>query len=280
MKTNVFLMSFMSVFAVMSADAAEEFSVVAVTEAKRAMPAAIFPDAAKQDLQKYMPGGTAPASMSSMLLKTGDETVLIDAGLGGADWVSTLEKNGVEAKKVKVILLTHFHGDHVGGLLDGNQRRFPNAKILSAKKEYEYWLPKNAPARNAQLETIRKAYGKDFSETFDFEDTVWTLGDVKVKAIDATGHTPGHTAFLISSPKKKLLIIGDLLHGAALQFPKPEICATYDVTPSDAVKSRKRVLDFSAENNVPIAGMHLPVPCIGTVKKDGKGGYEFRPVSE
>lgn len=78
----------------------------------------------------------------------------------------------------------------------------------------------------------------------------------KVVAMEAVGHTPGHTVFQVG----KLLIIGDLIHGAALQLEHPEICATYDMDKQEAIKTRKNLLQYARENGLVIAGMHLPVP--------------------
>jgi glyoxylase-like metal-dependent hydrolase (beta-lactamase superfamily II) len=128
----------------------------------------------------------------------------------------------------------------------------------------------------AQFGRIVGAYGDDFTK-FNFDDTVFENPLVKVKAMDAIGHTPGHAAFLIESKKtneNKLLIIGDVIHAAALQFPVPEACASFDQDKDKAAASRKRILDFAAQEKMFIGGMHLPSPSIGTVKKEGQG-YTF-----
>ena len=75
------------------------------------------------------------------------------------------------------------------------------------------------------------------------------------------------------------MVFGDLLHAAALQFPHPEICAKYDVNPEEAVKSRRRILDMAAEENIPVAGVHIPKPGMGFVKKNADGGYDFTPIN-
>lgn len=256
----------------------EDFKAVAINEVIRDMSKDIFSSSDPVVIKKYLPEGGAPASMSSFVLFGGDDVVLVDAGLGGANWINKLTDLGVKPEKIKLILLTHMHNDHIGGLLNGNTRRFPNAVVLSAKLEHDYWLPKNAKARTAQLEKIKTAYGNDFSKTFEFDEQVFANASMKITALDAVGHTPGHTAFLVESSKSRLLIVGDLLHAAALQFPVPDICSSYDMEPKNTVASRKRILDFAVKQNIPIGGMHFPAPNIGTVKSNGQGGYEFVPV--
>lgn len=256
----------------------DDFTVNVVVDVEREMSASIFPKTDPEILRKYMPDGKAPSTISTFLLRVGDEFVLFDTAFGSANWTKNLEKHGVKAEQIKLVILTHMHGDHVTGLLDGEKRRFPDAKVLSAKREYDYWLPRDGKIRTPQLEKIKKLYGDDFSETFEFDQTVYSNGNVRVKAIDAVGHTPGHTAFLIESDSKRFLIVADLLHAAALQFPNPGICPTYDMDSKKAVKSRRRILDFAAKEKLPIGGMHLPTPCIGTVEKNDSDGYEFTPI--
>jgi glyoxylase-like metal-dependent hydrolase (beta-lactamase superfamily II) len=217
-----------------------------------------------------MPDGGAPASMSSFVLFAGEDTILFDTGLGGEAWIKKLTELGVKPESVKLILLTHFHGDHIGGLMQDNVRRFPNAKVLASAPEHE------SGAQQPPIVKIQSAYGQDFAK-FKFDDEVFANAVIKIKALDAVGHTPGHAAFLIESKKEskeKFLIIGDLLHAAALQFPVPEACASFDADKEKAVVSRKRILDFAAQEKIPVGGMHLPPPSIGTVKKEDKG-YAF-----
>ena len=246
---------------------AQDFKVVTIDESGgRTMNAGTFPSADPEAVKTYMPDGSAPASMTTIILLSEEDTVLFDTGLGSEAWSKKLTENSVMPENVKLILITHFHGDHIGGLLQEDARRFPNAKVLASKLEYESGLPPK----------IKAAYGQDFA-TFNFDDEVFANASVKVKALDAVGHTPGHTVFLIESKKEskeRFLVIGDLLHAAALQFPVPEACASFDRDKDGAIAARKRVLDFAAQEKIPVGGMHLPPPSWGKVKKEGNG-YSF-----
>ncbi len=266
----------------------------------------VFPSVDKATFEKYATDGKIPSSMSTFLLKSPGigvyGYVLIDAGLGtpGGALTANIGKamyGGYQPEKITLVLLTHLHGDHIGGLLDGDARRFPNATVLCSKPEYEYWIKQNNPL----VEKVRKAYGYDFRGELAFDapfflgggeklvlltveeheknNNVFQRGWVSVTPLNAVGHTPGHTAFLIESSDQKLMVIGDLLHAAAMQFPRPDVCARYDVDPAEAVKSRRRLLDMAAKENVPIAGMHIPNPGIGFVTKSADG-YDFSPLKE
>jgi glyoxylase-like metal-dependent hydrolase (beta-lactamase superfamily II) len=250
---------------------AQTYKIVAIDEAPgRTMNASTFASANPEAVKKYMPEGTAPASMSSFVLFAGEDIILFDTATGNDTWVKKLTELGVKPENVKLVLLTHFHGDHIGGLMQGNVRRFPNAKVLSSAQEH------TAGQRQAPIGRIQAAYGQDF-EKFTFGDEVFSNALVKVKAMEAVGHTPGHTVFLVEPKQEgqeKLLIIGDLLHAAALQFPVPEACASFDADKEKAVVARKRILDFAIQNTIAIGGMHLPPPSVGTVTKEDKG-YSF-----
>jgi len=252
---------------------AQDFRVVALHEdSDRTMNTGLFSSADPATVKKYMPDGGAPASISSFVLFAGGDTVLFDAGNNSETWNQKLTALGVKPENVTLVLLTHFHGDHVGGLLQGDVRRFPHAKVLSSALEFE------TGQRQPLIKRIQSAYGQDFAK-FNFDDVVFANAGVKVKALNAAGHTPGHTVFLIEpkqAGEEKLLIIGDLIHAAALQFPAPEACASFDSDKEKAVAARKRILDFAAQEKIPVGGMHLPPPSVGTVKKEGLQ-YVFEP---
>ena len=297
-------------------------TVYRIEDTASGFPPEVFPTVEKATFDKYATDGKIPSSVSAFLLEVpglykkteileNRETrtlengyVLFDAGMGmpNGNLVANLGKamfGGYQPEKVMLVLITHAHADHIGGLLDGDARRFPNAKVLCSQPEYDHWSKQN----NAVFERVKKAYGDDFrgglvfdqgfaltnSETkfelIPIEDNkkindMFQRGLVTITPLNAVGHTPGHTAFLIESSGEKMMIIGDLLHGAALQFPMPEVCTRYDMNQAEAVKSRRRILDMAVKENIPIGGVHFPSPGIGFVKKNAAGGYDFSPIKK
>ncbi|MDR1945940.1 MAG: MBL fold metallo-hydrolase [Desulfovibrio sp.] len=241
--------------------------------------------AAPEQRQKYFTDGKSPSSINVFLLESkGPERrlYLIDTGYGpfgpgqsGLD--EQLRALEATPDKIDGVLLTHMHMDHIGGLLKGDKRAFPRAAIFVSAPEIGYWTAladRNPTDTNAG--TVRKvlsAYGADVKAPFAFDEEVLP----GVKALDASGHTPGHTVFRIEAGGNRLLIIGDLLHAASLQFPLPDECPRYDMDRQAAVKTRKKILNLAAEQNIPIAGMHVPFPGAGSVSKDWTG-YKFIPV--
>jgi glyoxylase-like metal-dependent hydrolase (beta-lactamase superfamily II) len=233
-------------------------------------------------LKRYAPSGRAPSAIMTFLVKTEGETILIDAGLGEPSGerasllMAGLERIGVAPEDITLVLITHMHGDHIGGLVRDGRKAFPSAHVLSARHEHDFWLGEKSaerfPDRKANIDLARRVFGiyGAASETFEFG----ALAAPGIRALDARGHTPGHTAFLLESGGEKILFWGDLVHAAALQFPRPDINARYDMIPEEAAVSRARFMEMAAAEKLPVAGGHLPFPGIGTVEKT-EAGYVY-----
>jgi glyoxylase-like metal-dependent hydrolase (beta-lactamase superfamily II) len=230
-------------------------------------------------------------SDTSFLINTGEKLILVDAGTGG-HWggpalgklLSNLRAIGYRPEQVDLVLLTHLHVDHAGGIttLDG-QRVFPNAEIRAAREEGDFWLS----------EEIAKTAHKEAQEFFDdarkvmapyvaagkwrpFEGAVELA--TGVKALPIHGHTPGHTGYEFTSNGQTLLVWGDVVHLMPVQFPRPEISVVYDVDGPAAVKARLPLLQILAAKGTLIAGAHMPFPGFGWVRK-AQDGYSWEPVS-
>ena len=245
------------------------FEVIAIRDTATAMPPALFPALPPAEFHRLAGPGNAPASVNVFVLKRAGEVTLVDTGNGGSrgQLGAELKKLGIAPENVSTVLLTHMHGDHIGGLLNPEGRAaYPAAAVLVAAPELGYWRSTSGPGG----ESVRKmltAYGNRV-KTFRFGDEVRP----GIRALDAAGHTPGHTVFDVG----ELLIVGDLLHAADIQFARPEICAAYDLNQAAAVRSRKKICDLAADSGKPIAGMHIPFPGIGRVERRS-AGYTFIP---
>lgn len=219
---------------------------------ERLMPRSLFADAPDSIFSKLKLADGIPSSMSAFLVRKEGISILFDTGLGGDNsrLIPNLKSLGTEAADIRYLYLTHFHGDHIGGMMKGDSIVFPNAEIYASKAEYEAWM--NMPAtQNAQVVKTMNAY-KRHLHLFEFGDTL--PGDVI--AINAIGHTPGHTAYQTG----KLIIVGDLMHGTALQYAHPEYCADYDMDKEKSIETRKNILKYANDNGLTMAGMHFPDP--------------------
>ena len=219
-------------------------------------PRSLFSDASDSLYNSLnMPDGI-PASVSTFLVKVDGKYILFDAGLGafGGQLQKRLATLGVNPDSIGLVYLTHFHADHIAGLVakdeTGNDTKaFKNAAVYAGKVEYDAWM--NDIPKNDLQKNIMALY-KDSLHLFAFGDTL----PHGVLAMDAVGHTPGHTAFQLAN----LLIVGDLMHGYALQKDHPEVNSNYDMDKPKSAESRKRIMQYARDNKLLMAGMHLPPP--------------------
>ena len=246
------------------------FEVTAIQDAPSTMRAGLFPAIPETEFCKLAGAPLAPASVNVFLLKRDGKSILVDTGNGGerGTAIRKLRQLGIAPEMIDVILLTHMHGDHIGGLLNAaGGAAFPTAIVYVAEPERDYWLSEEAGSGGALAGKVRTAYGNRL-KTFRFgEEPV-----PGIKALDASGHTPGHTVFDTGD----LLIVGDLLHAAAIQFPHPEVSATYDMDPEKAARVRRHFYDQAAASAKPVAGMHLPCPGVGRIHREA-ARYVYAP---
>lgn len=216
------------------------------------MPRSLFPEAPDSLIAALGLQNGIPSTVSVFLLETDSLKILFDTGLGGniGTMQTGLDSLGIAPSDITHIYLTHFHGDHIGGMMDGDNAVFANAEVYASKAEYEAWSAMDSTENTMQMRTMQ-AY-ENRLHLFRFGDTL----PGKVKTIDASGHTPGHTAYLCG----KVIVIADLMHGAALQARYPEYSSNYDMDKDKAAQSRKRILQYAADNGLTMAGMHLPAP--------------------
>ncbi len=213
----------------------------------------ILIDAPDSLIVRYAPDSTFDNAVNAFLVRKGEKVWIIDTGFG-RNIFTIMDSLGIDPINVSQVLLTHMHGDHIGGMLRDSTLLFPNAQVILSQKEFTYWSALGEKAQNAQ--NILNMYADKIirQEPYDLDDKF----EDGIHMIEAYGHTPGHVMFLIRDGKDQLLIWGDLVHASAIQFPHPEISVKYDVDPQAARETRQRVMKFVKENSIPIAGMHLP----------------------
>lgn len=265
-KNLVLILSLLCVFS--SSAFANSIEITSLTETvvKDRDVSSLLIGATEAQISEFMPNAKTQHQILAFFVKAGENEILFDTGLKGGNITNELVKNGKNPDDIKIILLTHLHPDHFGGLVTGeNKAAFKNAEIYISKPEYKYWLE---DLKDENIINAMKLY-EGHLHLFDFGDEVVE----GVKAIDTIGHTPGHTSFLIQAGNEKLLIVGDIMHFIDIQLPVPDVAVRYDVDPEKAIQSRKFILDYASQKEIPIAGMHIKVPGIIRVKKSGSG-YE------
>lgn len=256
--------------------------VVALSDGRTDLPAAIFPDA---DTAVF--GDAAfPVCVNAFLLRMPGRTCLVDAGTGGSGGdtlghvAAALASVGTAPDEIDVVLMTHLHADHAGGLRDGaGQAFYPNAELFVAEPEAAFWLDDGLPARapDAIKPTIALATGAVGSyagRTTRFAPS----GEVVpgITAVALPGHTPGHTGFLVESEGERLFVWADTVHVASFQVEHPDWTVGFDVDGQAGVASRRRAFEMAASEHLAVAGMHLDFPGFGRLVRSGSG-YAYEP---
>ena len=250
------------------------FEVSILVETERAGDVSIIPGASQDVLNRYIPADGFIMSTNIFLIKTPERTILVDTAFGGESF-NRLRRMGIELDRIDTVLITHMHGDHIGGLQRNGRAVFPNAKIYVSARELDHFT---RIAVNPGAVAAVAPYGTRL-QTFEPSALNETMRELLpgITPIAAYGHTPGHTNFLIESEGERFLIIGDLLLVAPVQFPRPEIYATYDMDRNAAAATRRRILDYAARNGIRVAGTHIAYPGSGTVRVEGDG-FSFTPA--
>lgn len=272
-----------------------KFEITALYDGFLEIDAKLLRNASQRDIQRllakrFTTGPAIQTAVNAYLVNTGTKLVLIDTGAAKAFGpslgfiVDNMKAAGYDPARVDVVLLTHLHGDHVNGLIGADGKTvFPNASVHAARADADYWLADAALAAADEasrpfFQMARSAIGPyQAAGRFAVFD-----GDAElvsgIRALAAPGHTPGHSGFMIESGEARLLVWGDIIHNAATQFENPEIAIEFDVDRKLAVDTRHKLLNRVVREKLLVAGMHLPFPGIGHVRREGKGSFEWIPV--
>lgn len=230
-------------------------------------------------------------SVNTYLVNTGTRLVLIDTGAASlfgptlGKLLNNLQAAGYKPEQVDEIYITHMHPDHVGGLMAASSRAFPNATLRIAKADTDYWL---SQANLAAAPDGAKGFFQGAMASVNPYQTAGKLqpfeGDTElvpgIRTLSSAGHTPGHTAYLVESKGQKLLLSGDILHFAALQFANPKVTIQFDTNSAMAMKAREHLLADAAKNGYVVGLTHVAFPGLGHVRAADQGkGYAWVPLN-
>lgn len=220
-------------------------------------------------------------STNAFLINIGSKLVLVDTDSGAlfgptlGKLVENLKASGYQPEQVDDILVTHFHPDHVGGLVFNGKVVFPNATVHADKRDADYWLDEAKMAK-APKDFVGFFQGAQVSLTpyikagkfkpFDHNGEVLP----GISSYSSYGHTAGHTSYVIESKGKKLVILGDLIHVGAVQFDNPGVTIGFDSDPAQAFASRTSVFSKIAKEDDLVAAAHLQFPGLGYIRANGK----------
>jgi glyoxylase-like metal-dependent hydrolase (beta-lactamase superfamily II) len=246
-----------------------------------------LPDVKAALQEAFLPADNLPLTFTGLVLNQGGRLTVIDTGNGdvgpatGGRWMENFRAAGFDPAQVNTVVISHFHGDHINGLRrkDGTAL-FPNAEVMVPDPEWAFWMD---DARMNQAPDAMKGAFQGVRRVFaPMSENVRRFGMDKeivpgLTSVAAFGHTPGHTAFMLSSGSGKLMILSDTSNHPALFVRYPDWSAVFDMDADQARATRRRMLDMAASERAQVAFYHAPFPATGHIAKEGNG-YRFVPV--
>ena len=244
-------------------------------------------DVAAYMQQNWLPGDKMSIGFTPVIVNTGNEIVLFDTGNGSGRGESrghlakSLATAGFTPDQIDIVVITHFHPDHIGGMNEGGKAMFPNARYVTGEAEYNFWTSKavteSGDKKMQGRSKLIQAKVVPFAEKMTFikggKDVV-----TGITAIETFGHTPGHMAYNIESNGKRLVLWADACNHYVASLQKPEWHVVFDMDKPKAVEARKKLLGMVAADKVPATGYHMPSPAIGYVEQVGDA-FRWVPLS-
>lgn len=216
-----------------------------------------------------IPTDKAQFFFTPTLVNTGNELILFDTGLNADGITAAVSAAGYTSDQVTHVILTHMHGDHIGGLMRDGQPTFANAAYVTGQAEYDHW----AASENERFDGLVKPLAEKMS--FVGDNASIASG---VTSMAAHGHTPGHMGYMLESDGQQLMLIADLANHYVWSLAYPDWEVRFDMDKEAAAASRREVLGMLAADSVPFVGYHMPFPAVGYVETRGDG-FHYVPHS-
>lgn len=222
--------------------------------------------------QNFIPADMAQFYFTPTLVDTGSQLVLFDTGLGQGGIAKALAEAGKTPDDIDIVVITHMHGDHIGGLMTDGAPTFANASYVTGRAEYDGWkaLPDSGVAKQMATHIDPLADKMTFIEDGDSVAS-------GITAMAAFGHTPGHMTYMLESDGQQLVLTADTANHYVWPFQNPDWHTSFDSDKDMASASRRRILSMLAAEKVPMIGYHMPFPAAGFVEPRGEG-FRFVPV--
>src|SRR6266699_1628196 len=238
----------------------------------------------------YMPKGMVSVPFNPVVINTGSKLVLIDTGFppGTGPTLGLLQSNmgaaGIDPKTIDIVVLSHLHPDHINGVKTATGAlAFPNAEIKAPSVDWAFWMSDENMSKLQDNQMMKDYFNNTRKVLADIAGKVTRYDWGKevapgITALEAGGHTPGHTAFAVQSGSAKVLVQSDVTNIPELFLRNPDWHVAYDVDPQQAQETRHKFYDMAAAEKALVVGFHFTFPSQGYVEKDG-AKYRLVPIA-
>ena len=226
-------------------------------------------DFAAASAANFIPADKTRFYFTPTVVKAGDEVVLFDTGLNAGGTLPALASAGYAPEDVTIVVITHMHGDHIGGLMNDGAPTYANARYVTGQVEFDAW----AGRENERFEGNVRPLAENMTFLGDGDEVV-----SGISAMAAFGHTPGHMTYMLDSGGQQVLLMADLANHYVWSLAYPDWEVRFDQDKAAAAASRRKVLGMLAAEQMPLIGYHMPFPGMGYVEAVGDG-FRYTPAT-